>query len=146
MKLLTACLFVLCGALAGFSADVSVCPPWEITVVDEAGKPLAGCAVAQEWGCTFKAGYVGAAANAVTDSKGQVVFPARLVTSPPPPASRWKRILRALDGKEDPQHAATVLISKPGHRYEWIWHRDPGVVATREGLRLRLVLKAEKPG
>jgi hypothetical protein len=127
------------------AAEVLACPAWEITVVDEALRPLAGCAVAQEWGCTFKSGYVGATANAVTDAQGQVSFPARLVSSPPP-ASRWKRILRALDGKEDPQPGATILISKPGHRYEWIWRRDPGVIAGRDGLRLRLVLKAEKPG
>lgn len=128
------------------AAEVLACPAWEITVVDEDLRPLAGCAIAQEWGCTFKAGYVGGTTNAVTDARGQVTFPARLVTSPPPPTSCWKKILRALDEREDPQPAATVLISKPGHRYEWIWRRDPGVVATREGLRLRLMLKAEKPG
>ena len=68
MKLLLLLPLLVLSALNTRAAEVLACPAWEITVVDEALRPLAGCAIAQEWGCTFKAGYVGATTNAVTDA------------------------------------------------------------------------------
>lgn len=145
MKLFFLAVSLLLLVFSARAAEVLACPAWEIVVVDAAGKGVAGCNVAQEWGCAFRTGYVGAATNAVTDAMGKVVFPARLVSGPPPEASRWKRFRRALDGPENPQPAASVIISKPGHRMEWIRKNDPGVVATKSGLRLRLMLRPEKP-
>jgi hypothetical protein len=125
MKLLLLLPVFLLSAFATHAAEVLACPAWEIVIVDDTGKGVAGCNVAQEWGCTFKAGYVGATTNAVTDATGKVEFPARLVSSPPPESSRWKKIRR--------------------YRTEWIRKGDPGVVATKSGLRLRLMLRPEKP-
>jgi len=143
MKSLPACLFILCSALVARAADVMVCPPWEITVVDEAGKPLAGCTIVQEWGSDFKDVYVTGSTNAVTDASGRVSFPARLVT--PPPASRWKKIQRTIDRKRGGEPASTAFVSKAGFQFEWLNAKsDPRNTATRAGLRSRVVLKPEK--
>lgn len=143
MKRILLMAWVALVPLCARAAEVLACPAWEITVVDEAGKPLAGCAVLQEWGCTFRAGYVGAQTNGVTDAAGRISFPARLVSSAPPETSRWKKIRRALDGHEISETAATVFITRPGYQFAWIRKGDRGVVASRDGLRLRATLQPQ---
>ena len=126
------------------AADVMACPPWEITVVDEAGKPITGCVVVQEWGSDFKDVYVTGTTNAVTDAEGRVSFPARMVSAPAG-ESRWKKIERSIDRRADGQTAASIFISKAGYQFEWVNSRnEPRNVATRSGLRARVVLKPEK--
>ena len=141
------CLSVLLLVAAGArAAEMMVCPPWEITVVDESGKPLAGCLVVQEWGSDFKEVYVTGSTNAVTDATGRVAFPARNIT-PPPGESSWKKIERTIDRKAAGTPASSVFISKPGYQFEWVNSRsEPRNVSTRAGLRGRVVLKAEKRG
>jgi hypothetical protein len=143
-------LLALCPALCLLTcsvapaAELAICPPWEITVVDRAGKPVVGCSVMQMWGCNFREEFVGKKADAVTDGNGRVAFPARSVEPPSTPA--WKKALRKLDGKGGPQTASSVYISQPGHRAVWIQSsRDARVSATRDGLRTRLVLEPESP-
>lgn len=126
-------------------ADVSVCPAWEITVVDESGKPMAGCAVVQEWGCQFRGGYSDGSAAALTDASGKVQFPARSVS--PPPVVSGKKAQRGLDRPVDQRPAASVTVSKAGHKFEWLQSRnEPRNVYSQEGIRTRVVLKREKPG
>ncbi|MEY2409637.1 MAG: hypothetical protein QOF48_2307 [Verrucomicrobiota bacterium] len=134
----------LAMATAAWAGEVMVCPPWEILVVDEAGKPLAGCVVVQEWGSDFKDVYVTGTTNAVTGADGRVSFPARNI-SPPAGESRWKKIERAIDRKSEGSPASSVFISKPGYQFEWVNSRsEPRNVSTRDGLKGRVVLKAEK--
>ena len=139
-------LFLTLLTLAPFAAraaDMMVCPPWEIIVVDEAGKPLAGCVAVQEWGCDFAEVYITGTTNAVTDAAGRVSFPARNI-SPPAGESRWKKLERSIDRKAEGAPASSVFISKPGYRFEWVNSRsEPRNVSTRAGLRARVVLKAE---
>ena len=126
-------------------AEVMACPPWEITVVDESGKPMAGCAVVQEWGCQFRHDYVAGSAAGLTDSAGKIQFPARSVS--PPTESRGKKVQRGIDRPPDRRPAASVIVSKAGCKFEWLQSRnEPRNVTTREGLRTRVVLKREKPG
>ena len=138
LALLTAAPF------AARAAEVMVCPPWEITVVDEADRPLAGCLIVQEWGSDFKDVYVTGTTNALTDAAGRVIFPARNI-SPPVAGSRWKKIERSIDRRTQGAPASSVFISKPGYLFEWLNSRsEPRNIATRDGLRARVVLKAEK--
>jgi hypothetical protein len=141
------CLSLLFVIAAGArAAEMMVCPPWEITVVDESGKPLAGCVVVQEWGSDFKEVYVTGSTNAVTDAAGRVAFPARNIT-PPTGEKTWKKIERTIDRKAAGTPASSAFISKPGYHFEWLNSRSESRnVATREGLRARVVLKAEKRG
>jgi len=141
-------MFLLCAAsfLAsyrpGLAAEMSVCPPWEITVVDAAGKPVVGCSVMQMWGCNFREEYVGSKADVVTDKEGRVSFPARSIEPLATPV--WKKAIRKLDGKGGPDPTVGIYVSHPGHRTVWIQsRRDPRVAATRDGLRTRLVLEPE---
>ena len=93
-------------------AEVMACPPWEITVVDESGNPMAGCAVVQEWGCQFRHDYVAGSAAGLTDSDGKVQFPARSVS--PPTESPGKKVQRGIDPPRDRRPAASVVVSKAG--------------------------------
>src|SRR6185436_10507719 len=63
--------------------ELRACPPWRVTVTDESGKPLAECAVLQEWNCKFQHGFVSRTTNAVTDAEGRVQLPERWLTAPP---------------------------------------------------------------
>ena len=140
------CLSLLILAGSTRAAELMVCPPWEITVVDEGGKPLAGCVVVQEWGSDFKDVYVTGTTNGVTDAAGRVRFPARHIT-PPKGESTWKKIERTIDRKAAGTPASSLFISKPGYQFEWMNSRsEPRNVSTREGLRGHVVLKAEKRG
>ena len=126
------------------AAEMMACPPWEITVVDEAGKPLDGCVVVQEWGCDFKDVYVTGTTNAVTDAGGHVGFPARNI-SPPLAGSAWKKFKHSTDLRNEGTPASSVFISKPGYQFEWLASRsDLRNIATRAGLRAHVVLKTEK--
>ena len=125
------------------AAEVMVCPPWDIIVVDESGNPLAGCLVVQEWGSDFKDVYVTGTTNAVTDASGHVSFPVRHV-SPPAAESRWKKIERSIDRQKGGAPAASVFITKPGYQFEWLNSRSESRnLSSRAGLRGRVVLKAE---
>ena len=125
------------------AAEITVCPPWEITVVDESGKPLSGCSVVQEWGSDFKQVYVTGSTNSVTDAEGHVNFPARHVM--PPVESRWKKIERSIDRRPEGKPGSSVFISKPGFQFELVNSQSESRnVATRTGLRSRIVLKPEK--
>ena len=133
------------AAPAAPAAEVMVCPPWEITVLDDAGKPLGGCMVVQEWGSDFKDVYVTGTTNAVTDAAGRVSFPARNI-SPPAGESRGKKIERPINRRTEGVPASSVFITKTGYQFEWLNSRsEPRNGATRAGLRTRVVLKAEKP-
>ena len=135
-------VLLLLGAPAR-GAEVIACPPWEITVVDESGKPMAGCAVVQEWGCQFRGAYVDGSAAGLTDSAGKIQFPARSVS--PPPESPGKKVQRGIDRPPDRRPSASVIVSKSGCQFEWVQSRsEPRNVTTREGLRTRVVLKREK--
>jgi len=138
---LVAILFSCVGA-AG--AEMTVFPPLEITVVNAAGKPVAGCAIMQMWGCNFREEFVGTNANAVTDAEGRVSFPARSIEPLATPV--WKKAMRKLDGKGGPDPVASLYVTHPGHQTIWVQsRRDPRITATRDGLRCRLVLEPEKP-
>lgn len=129
-RLLPLCLLLLAAAAPG--AEVAVCPAWELTVVDKAGRPLPGCAVLQMWGGHFRGVYMGSQTNAVTDAEGRVRFPARRLEVPAAP------------GRGQPGPVASIYVAHPGHRDAWISsHRDPAVTATRDGLRTRLVLEPQ---
>lgn len=144
MKRILALVAFAVLALAASAAEWTVCQPWEITVVDPAGKPVAGCAVMQLWGGNFREEFVGKKANAVTDASGRVSFPARSIEPPATPG--WKKALRKLDGKGGPEATASVFVSQSGFRSVWVQsRRDPLVTATRDGLRSRVVLEREKP-
>jgi protocatechuate 3,4-dioxygenase beta subunit len=133
---------LLLALRAAAAAELPVCPAWEITVVDPAGRPLAGCAVLQMWGCNFQEAYTGSQTNATTDAQGRVRFPARHIS--PPAASAWRKAVRKLDREAQPRPVASLCVSHPGHQTAWISsHRDPAVTATRDGLRTRLVLEPE---
>jgi hypothetical protein len=126
-------------------AEILACPAWEITVVDESGKPMAGCAVVQEWGCQFRGGYADGSAAGLTDAAGKVQFPARNVSPPPMPPG--KKVQRGIDRPVDQRPAASVTVSKSGCKFEWLRSRnEPRNVYTREGIQTRVVLKREKPG
>jgi hypothetical protein len=137
-------ILLLLGVPA-WGAEVMACPPWEITVVDESGKPMAGCAVVQEWGCQFRHDYVAGSAAGITDSAGKIQFPVRSVS--PPTDSRGKKVQRGIDRPPDRRPAASVIVSKAGCKFEWLQSRsEPRNVTTIEGLRTRVVLKREKSG
>ena len=140
---LASAIFFLCVPARG--ADVLVCQSWEITVVDESGKPMAGCAVVQEWGCQFRDGYVDGSAAGLTDAEGKVQFPARSVG--PPPKVSGKKVQRGIDWPPDRRPAASAIVSKSGCKFEWLKSvNEPRNVYTRDGIRTRVVLKREKPG
>ncbi|MFM1768675.1 MAG: hypothetical protein RJA22_1204 [Verrucomicrobiota bacterium] len=137
-------LLLAAAALSGRAADLPVCPAWEITVVNPAGQPVAGCHVLQVWGCDFPEHYAGSQTNAVTGADGRVRFPARHVEAPATPA--WRKAARRLEGKSSPLPVASLHVSHPGHAPIWISsHRDPRVTATPGGLRSRLILAPAKP-
>ena len=106
---------------------------------------MAGCAVVQEWGCQFRDGYVDGSAAGLTDADGKIQFPARQVS--PPPRSSGKKVHRGIGGPLDRRPAASVIVSKAGHQFEWLHSgNQPRNVHTRDGVRTRVVLKREKPG
>jgi len=70
------------------------CPSWDITVVDESGKPLAGCAVVQEWGCQFREDYVAGSRPASPTPTGKSNSGAQRKS---PTESRGKKVQRGID-------------------------------------------------
>src|SRR6185436_16872666 len=114
MKLLISLLALVAATGAVAAAEFMVCPPWEIMVVDEVGKPMAGCAVVQEWGSDFQNVYVTGTTNAVTDAEGRVRFPSRHI-GPPPGESGWRKLGRAIDRRPEGSPAAMAIVSKPGY-------------------------------
>jgi hypothetical protein len=143
MRKIFAIALSIAAPFTASAAELMVCPPWELTVVDESGKPVAGAAVVQEWGSDFKQVYVTGSTNAITDADGRVSFPARHVE--PPGESRWKKIERSIDREPEGKPGSSVFISKPGYQFELVNSRSESRnVATRTGLRTRVVLKPEK--
>ena len=144
MKRFLSFLLLLLTALAGAAAEMNICPPWEVTVVDQDGKPIPGCSVLQIWGCNFREEFIGDNATVKTDDKGQATFPARSLTPPSTPI--WKKAWRKVDGKGGPDPTTSLHVSHPGYQTVWIQsRRDPRVSAVRDGLRTRIVLEREKP-
>lgn len=113
--------------------------------MDDAGHPVADCAVLQEWGCKFGKKAVTGSTNAATDAQGQVRFPARSIT-PPASSTGARKLARFIDGQGQGEPWANVFIAKAGHESLWVYSwNDPKIVATTNGFRSRIILKKAKP-
>ena len=144
MKLVLLSLFLLVSTILGYAEEVRVCPPWQLTVVDEKGKPVADCAVVQEWGYTFINASTNYATNVVTDAAGSLALPERWAVSPIE-VSKFKKLLeRHLQGQSEGPWA-TLFVWKKGYEgvrvHAW---GDANVVFTPKGLRSKIVLRPEK--
>ena len=132
------------SAVAVRAAELRACPPWQVAVVDEQGKPLDGCAVVQEWNCKFPAGFVARTTNAVTDAEGRVALPERWL-SPPPPAKGVNGFLDKLSAPPPPDPTANIFVWKRGFAPVRVFsRRDVNVLLTRDGFQSKVVLRPEK--
>ena len=138
------CLAILAaGAVLARAEELRVCPPWRVTVTDESGKPLAECAVLQEWNCKFTYGFVAHTTNAVTDAEGRVLLPERWLTVPVP-EKRFERIIDKLSVPPAPAPNANLFIWKRGYEPVRIFsRRDSNVLLTRAGFQSKVVLRPE---
>jgi hypothetical protein len=90
------------------------------------------------WGYQVGKRLVQHSADGITDAKGQVCFPARLIASPDKPVGR--RLLRYF-AEQDLAYLSQVYIAKPGYEMVWIHSvGDSRVTVTRDGLRTNLTL------
>lgn len=72
---------VLCSSGCRTCKATEVAPQWRIRVVESSGQPLPGLRVAQEWG---EFGESDNFERLVTDARGEVVFPPRVLCVGPP--------------------------------------------------------------
>lgn len=152
MKAILTATFLAATLVSGFCAagvipeKIRACPPWMITVVDEAGQPIPDAAVVQEWGCDFDGKIVMGTTNGVTESTGQVRFDARFLDVPPAKA-RLKELFLRLNTPGGPQPWNTITVLKTGYETtRCSVLRNPNVTWTRDGLRATVVLPRWKPG
>lgn len=144
MRALFAAGLLLSLSVAAFAADHFACPPWEIVVVDELGKPVHGFSVLQEWGAKSGAQFTNASASALTDAAGRVTFPARQIR-PPREKNPLKKMGRIIDGEKTSETWANIFVGSASHQGIWIraWN-DPLIVSTTNGFRSRVTLKKDK--
>src|ERR1051325_4888475 len=115
------------------AAEPRACPPWEVVVVDEEGKPMPGCAILQEWNCKFEHRFVTRSTNAVTDAEGRVLLAERWLPGPPE-RKGVDRMLENLSVKVEPEPSANVFVWKRGYEAVRVFsRRDPKVLVTRNG-------------
>ena len=145
MKFLLLLTPLLLGSLLASAADVRVCPPWQIEVVDAQGAPLADCKVFQEWSCNFGVVCPIRSTNAVTDANGQVGFPERWIGIPAN-LGAFKKLTARFSAHGEPIPSANIYIWKQGYEPVRVYsERDPNVTATAAGLRSRITLRPEPP-
>ena len=143
-QLLTALLSA--AGLAVQAADLRVCPPWQVTVVDENDRPVANCNVVQEWGWNYGGGVAFSSTNAVTDAGGQLNLPERYVASPPGKSS-IKSVVKRLNSPDTTRPWNAITVIKAGYEPRRITAQaSKDTVWTAEGIRTKVVLQKAKQG
>lgn len=146
MKITLALVFLLIGCcFPGAADEFKSCPPWEVTVVDEAGKPLANCTVLQEWGYTIFETSTNCVTNVVTDAAGRVTLPERRV-SLTVAKSKLRRSMKRLSEPESAGHWSSLYVWKKGFEGVHVHARgDANVLYTAAGMKSRIVLRPKEP-
>ena len=145
MKTLLSAFLLLIASLPAHAADVRVCPPWQIEVVDAKGAPLRDCKVFQEWSCNFGVVCPIQSTNAVTDTHGKAGFPERWMGLPAN-LGTFKKMTARFSAHGEPIPSANIYIWKQGYEPVRVYsQRDPNVTATAAGLRSRITLRPEPP-
>jgi hypothetical protein len=145
MKTLLSALLLLVASLPVRAADVRVCPPWQIEVVDAKGVPLRGCTVYQEWSCNFGVVCPIQSTNAVTDAQGKAGFPERWVGRPAN-LGTLKKLTARFSAYGEPIPSANIYVWKQGYDPVRVYSdRDPNVTATAAGLRSKITLRPSPP-
>src|ERR1044071_7552942 len=127
------------------AAEVRVCPPWQVEVVDAKGAPLSDCQVYQEWSCNFGVVCPIQSTNAVTGTNGQVAFPERWI-GVPANLSTLKKMTVRFSAYGEPIPSANIYIWKKGCTPLRVYsERDANVISTAAGLRSKIILHSEPP-
>lgn len=77
MRKLSAALLTLVALVGVYPASYSICPMWDVEVVDKSGKPLPGMTVRRF--CNDYSAGVHSEEDRTTDQRGKVSFPAKSV-------------------------------------------------------------------
>jgi len=145
MKTLLTLTLLLVASTSSQAAEVRVCPPWQIEVVDAKGAPLADCKVFQEWSCNFGVVCPIQSTNAVTDASGKAGFPERWIGIPAS-LGTLKKMTARFSAHGEPIPSANIYIWKQGYEPVRVYSdRDSKVTSTAAGLRSRITLHLEVP-
>ncbi len=132
-------LLFLVSGLVCIAENFRCCPPWQVAVVNQEGKPLADCTVIQEWGYNFGDLATNFTATVTTDAKGHALLPGRWLSRTG--GSPLKKLANDLSLRPDVGPWASLFVWKQGYDHQMIMLKnDSRVLYTTNGVYSRIVL------